>query len=248
MVISLKISVCIPMYNEISTAGDTSEQLIAALEGFCERSGDTYELIFSDDGSVDGCLDAVRCDIPTPNGKVCRVRGEVNMGKGAAVRRAVLSATGDIVMYTDCDLAYGTDVIGEAAEIMKKEDCDIVAGSRAIHPEGYEGYTFIRRLASKVYVKVLTAFAGFSLSDSQCGFKVFRGELAKKIFSLAETNGWAFDFELFLLAKREGAKVREMPVKIINHRESRISVIRDSFRMLREISRIKKRVATLDKK
>lgn len=244
----MKISVCIPMYNEISTAADTSEQLIFALEEFCKSSGDTYELIFSDDGSVDGCLDAVRCDISTPHGEVRKVRGEVNMGKGAAVRRAALAATGDVVMYTDCDLAYGTGVIGEAVEIMRSESCDIVAGSRAIHPEGYAGYTFIRRLASKVYVKVLTTFAGFRLSDSQCGFKVFRGNLAKKIFSLAETNGWAFDFELFLLAKREGAAVREMPVKIINHRESRISVLRDSVRMLREIARIKKRVSSLDKK
>ena len=236
------------MYNEISTVADTSEQLINALESFCKETDDTYELIFSDDGSADGCADAVRLDLPTPNGEVRIVKGEVNMGKGAAVRRAVLASTGDIVMYTDCDLAYGTAVIGEAVEVMKKENCDIVAGSRAIHPEGYAGYTFIRRLASKIYVKVLTTFAGFRLSDSQCGFKVFSGSLAKKIFSLAETNGWAFDFELFLLAKREGAKVRELPVKIINHRESRISVIRDSVRMLREIARIKKRVKKLDKK
>lgn len=244
----MKITVCIPMYNEISTAADTSEQLIASLEKFCSKSGDTYELIFSDDGSVDGCLQAVRSDIPTPCGTLRLVRGDVNMGKGAAVRRAALAATGDIVMYTDCDLAYGTDVIGEAVEVMKNESCGIVAGSRAIHPEGYAGYTFIRKLASKIYVKVLTTFAGFRLSDSQCGFKVFRGELARKIFSLAETNGWAFDFELFLLAKREGATIRELPVKIINHRESRISVLKDSVRMLREIARIKKRVASLDKK
>lgn len=244
----MKITVCIPMYNEISTAADTSAQLIEALEDFCGKSGDTYELIFSDDGSVDGCADAVRQDIPTPNGSVRIVKGEVNMGKGAAVRRAALASTGDVVMYTDCDLAYGTAVIGEAVDLMKREDCDIVAGSRAIHPEGYAGYTFIRKLASKVYVKVLTTFAGFRLSDSQCGFKVFRGELARKIFALAETNGWAFDFELFLLAKREGAKVRELPVKIINHRESRISVLRDSVRMLREIARIKKRVSAIGKK
>jgi len=244
----MKITVCIPMYNEISTAANTSEQLIAALEDYCAKSGDTYEIIFSDDGSSDGCADAVRRDIPTPCGEVRIVKGEVNMGKGAAVRRAVLASTGDVVMYTDCDLAYGCKVIGEAVEVMKQESCDIVAGSRAIHPEGYAGYTFIRKLASKIYVKVLTTFAGFRLSDSQCGFKVFRGELAAKIFPLAETNGWAFDFELFLLAKREGAVVRELPVKIINHRESRISVLRDSVRMLREIARIKKRVASLDKK
>lgn len=244
----MKISVLIPMYNEITTAADTSRQLIESLESFCEKSGDSYEIIFSDDGSSDGCRDAVRRDIPTPHGEVRVVVSEENHGKGSAVRRAALASSGDIVLYTDCDLAYGTDVIGEAVELMRRENCDIVAGSRAIHPDGYAGYTFIRRLASKVYVLVLTTFAGFRLSDSQCGLKAFRGPLAKRIFSLAETDGWAFDFELFLLAKREGARVCELPVKVINHRESRISVLSDSVRMLRELSRIKKRVAALDKK
>ncbi len=244
----MKISVLIPMYNEITTVADTSRQLIESLESFCEKSGDSYEIIFSDDGSSDGCRDAVRRDIPTTHGEVRVVVSEENHGKGSAVRRAALASSGDIVLYTDCDLAYGTDVIGEAVELMRRENCDIVAGSRAIHPDGYAGYTFIRRLASKVYVLVLTTFAGFRLSDSQCGLKAFRGSLAKRIFSLAETDGWAFDFELFLLAKREGARVCELPVKVINHRESRISVLSDSVRMLRELSRIKKRVAALDKK
>lgn len=243
----MKISVCIPMYNEITTVADTERQLVDALEIFCESSGDSYELIFSDDGSTDGCREAISYDIPTPHGEVKCVGDRENHGKGAAVRRAALASDGDIVIYTDCDLAYGTQVIGEAVELMRRENCDIVAGSRAIHPDGYAGYTFIRKLASKAYVKVLTTFAGFRLSDSQCGLKAFRGTLAKKIFSLAETDGWAFDFELFMLAKREGARVCELPVTIINHRESRISVLRDSFRMLRELAKIKKRVAALDR-
>lgn len=244
----MKISVLIPMYNELTTVGETSRLLIEFLESFCEKSGDSYELIFSDDGSSDGCRDVVRRDIATPHGELRVVVSEANHGKGAAVRRAALESSGDVVLYTDCDLAYGTDAIGEAVELMRREGCGIVAGSRAIHPDGYAGYTFIRKLASKVYVLVLTTFAGFRLSDSQCGLKAFEGSLARKIFSLAQTDGWAFDFELFLLAKREGARVCELPVKVINHRESRISVFSDSLRMLREIARIKKRVAALDKK
>ncbi len=243
----MKISVCIPMYNEITTVADTERSLIDELESFCGKSGDSYEIIFSDDGSTDGCRDAISFDSPTEHGTVRCVGDPENHGKGAAVRRAALAAEGDIILYTDCDLAYGTAVIGEAVELMRREKCDIVAGSRAIHPDGYAGYTFIRKLASKAYVKVLTTFAGFRLSDSQCGLKAFSAPLARRIFSLAETDGWAFDFELFMLAKREGARVCELPVTIINHRESRISVFRDSFRMLRELARIKKRVASLDR-
>ena len=243
----MKISICIPMYNEISTAKDTCETLTREMEAFCAESGDTYEVIFSDDGSKDGCFEAVPVDLPLSHGEVIRIRSEVNYGKGAAVRLAALASTGDIVMYTDCDLAYGTEIIPAAIHEMKTSNYGMLAGSRAIHPEGYEGYTFIRKVTSKTYLAVLTLFAGFKLSDSQCGFKLFRGDLAKRIFSLAETNGWAFDFELFMLAKREGAKMGEFPVKIVNHRESRISVLRDSVKMLRELMRIKKRISSLDK-
>ena len=105
----------------------------------------------------------------------------------------------------------------------------------------------MRRLASKMYLKTLSIFAGFKMSDSQCGLKFFTRDLAHKIFSLAETNGWAFDFELFLLAKREKATIAELPVCIVNHRISRISVMRDSVRMLKEVCKIKKRVASLDR-
>lgn len=235
------------MYNEISTVADTCDTLTREMESFCAESGDSYEIIFSDDGSKDGCFDAVKCDLPLSYGEVVKIRSDVNMGKGAAVRHAALASTGDVVMYTDCDLAYGTAVIPEAVKEMKTSGWGMLAGSRAIHPEGYEGYTFIRKVTSKTYLAVLTLFAGFKLSDSQCGFKLFNGELARRIFALAETNGWAFDFELFLLARRENASIGEFPVKIVNHRESRISVLRDSVKMLRELMRIKKRVASLDK-
>ena len=234
----MKISICIPMYNEITTAADTSEALTREMEAFCAESGDTYEIIFSDDGSKDGCIDAVRGDLTLDHGEIVKVKSDVNMGKGAAVRRAALASTGDIVMYTDCDLAYGTAIIPEAVKYMRENGFDLLAGSRAIHPEGYEGYTFIRKLTSKTYLAVLTLFAGF---------KLFEGKLARRIFSLAETNGWAFDFELFMLANREAARIGDFPVKVVNHRESRISVLRDSIKMLRELRRIKKRVASLDK-
>ena len=121
-------------------------------------------------------------------------------------------------------------------------------GSRAIDPDGYKGYTFIRRLASKAYLKVLTVYAGFSHSDSQCGIKMFRGEAAKKIFSYCEIDKWAFDFEALLIAKKLGMKVDEHPVHIINHRDSKIHLISDSIRMMGDIRRIKKRVKKETKK
>ena len=146
-------------------------------------------------------------------------------------------------MFLDADIAYGTEVIGRTAELFAQHpEKDMVIGSRPLHPEGYAGYTPIRKLASKTYIKVLNVAGGFRLSDSQCGCKAYRGPAAQAIFSRTETKGFAFDFETILWAQKLGCGILEMPVKIINHRESKISLLRDTFGMLKELRQIKKRV------
>ena len=238
----MKLSICIPMYNEAACAADTAAKLKEAARALVDSGAiSDFEIIFSDDGSVDGCYDLV----PEGDG-IVKIRSEKNTGKGGAVRRAVAASTGDAVLYTDCDLAYGTDVIGEAVRQYASQGVTVLVGSRAKHPEGYEGYTFVRRVASKAYLLFLRVFAGFGLSDSQCGFKLFEGECARRVFSLCECDGWAFDFEALMIAKKTGASFGELPVKIINHGESRINVVSDSVKMLRELAKIKKRVKKLE--
>ncbi len=244
----MKLSVCIPMYNEAEIVCDTVRQLTEALEASASTHGLEYEILFSDDGSADGCgalAEEAVAALPLSHGTVKVVTAEKNMGKGHAVRLAVGHATGDIVLYTDCDLAYGVDVITEAYLAMTDPafDGDILIGSRSLRKDGYEGYTPMRKLASKCYVKLLGAIAGFRLSDSQCGFKAFRGEAARRVFPYGTVNGWAFDLEILMTAQRLGYKIKEFPVKIINHRESKIHLAGDSLRMLRDVYRIKKQVA-----
>jgi dolichyl-phosphate beta-glucosyltransferase len=97
-------------------------------------------------------------------------------------------------------------------------------------------------LASKAYIKVIAVAAGFKLTDSQCGIKGFRADIAKKIFSNCEVDRFAFDLEVIMIATKLGAQIKEMPVKIINHRESTVHVLRDSVKMLRDVYRMKKRI------
>ena len=146
-------------------------------------------------------------------------------------------------MFTDADLAYGTDVIGQAiSEFENHPESDLVIGSRNLTRDGYEGYTFLRRVASRVYIRVLCIVGGFRLSDSQCGCKAFRNAAAKDIFRRCEVNGFAFDFEAILWADALGMKIHEMPVRVINHRESKIRLFRDTFRMLRDLIRMRRRI------
>ena len=144
----MKFSLCIPMYNESSIIEDTARQL----SDYMQANFDDYEIIFSNDGSKDGCDKTVEA-LNLPNVRV--VGYPDNKGKGCAVRTALLAADGDIIMFTDADLAYGTDVIKQVYdEFAAHPDADMVIGSRNIHKDGYEGYTFIRKLMSKVYIKV----------------------------------------------------------------------------------------------
>ena len=232
----MKFSLCIPMYNELSIIKETAQ----TLSDYMSANFEDYEIIFANDGSKDGCDKAVE----EMNLPAVRVVGyEQNRGKGYAVRVAMLAAEGDVVMFTDADLAYGTDVIKRVYNtFIENPDADMVIGSRNLSADGYEGYTAIRKLASKTYIKVLSIVGGFKLSDSQCGCKAFTGAAAKKIFSLCEVDRFAFDFECILWAVKFGMKIVEMPVKIINHRESKVSVLRDSFKMVRDILKMKKRI------
>ena len=235
-----KISLCIPMYNENSIIADTA----LTLHEYMSRNFDDYEIIFSNDGSKDGCDKTVEA-LNLPNVRV--VGYPDNKGKGCAVRTALLAAEGDIVMFTDADLAYGTDVIRQVYDTFANNPtADMVIGSRNLHKDGYEGYTFIRKLASKIYIKVLCFLGGFKLTDSQCGCKAFTRETVWEIFPRCEVNGFAFDFEAILWATRLGKTIVETPVKIINHRESKVRVLKDTFKMLGDLTKMKRRIGRIE--
>ncbi len=239
-VFNKKISLCIPMYNENSIIAETAK----TLHEYMSATFADYEIIFSSDGSTDGCDKTVE-DLHLPNVRV--VGYPDNRGKGCAVRTALLAAEGDIVMFTDADLAYGTDVIKQVYDTFAANaDADMVIGSRNIHKDGYEGYTFIRKLASKIYIKVLCLVGGFKLSDSQCGCKAFTRQTVLEIFPRCEVNGFAFDFEAILWATKLGKKIVETPVKVINHRESKVRVFSDTFKMLRDLRKMKKRIKRIE--
>lgn len=233
----MQISIVIPMYNEGKVIADTARTLSAYMQEHFE----SYEILFSNDGSRDDSAKIVR-ELALPN---VRVTGyEQNQGKGAAVRHAMLEAEGDLVMFTDADLAYGCDVIGRAYDLFleTKEAGDerLILGSRNLGKDGYEGYSFLRKVMSKVYIRVLCLVGGFRMSDSQCGCKAFEREAAREIFRRCHVNGFAFDFEAILWADKLGFGVKEMPVKVINHGESKVHVIRDTYRMLRDLRKIRK--------
>ena len=233
----MKLSLIIPMYNESKIIADTAR----TLSEYMSANFDSYEILFSDDGSTDGCADIVRTmELP-----FVRVTGySDNRGKGSAVRYAMLEADGDLIMFTDADLAYGTDVIRRVYDFYldssKEKDLGVVLCSRNLGNDGYEGYTALRRFMSKLYIRLLCMAGCFKLSDYQCGCKAFRGDVAHDIFRRCKVDGFAFDFEAILWADKLGYRIAEMPVKVINHRESKVRIVRDTLRMLRDLRKMRK--------
>lgn len=226
------------MYNESAVIENTARTLDEYMKKTFPEG--EYEIIFSDDGSADGCGDIVR-GLELPGVKV--ISYSPNRGKGFAVRTAFLEAKGDVIMFTDADLAYGTEVIGRVYDMMSaNRSADVLIGSRNLTKDGYEAYTPIRKIASKMYIKLLCATGGFKLSDSQCGCKAFRYEAVQKIFPRCEVDRFAFDFEAILWANKFGMKIIEMPVKIINYGDTKVKIIRDTVRMLNDLRKMKKRI------
>ncbi|MBQ9745767.1 MAG: glycosyltransferase [Clostridia bacterium] len=239
----MKISLVIPMYNEMSIVDEAA----ATFSGYLAARFDEWELIFVDDGSTDGCGKAITQNWDEENIKL--ISYQPNRGKGYAVRQGMLAATGDIIIFTDCDNAYGTAVIGQMIKRFMLSDADIIVGSRNMSKSGYDGYTFLRRVASKTYIRLINLIAGFGkyhLSDSQCGFKGFRREAAKKIFANCEVDRFAFDLEAIMIGGKCGYKFAQMPVKIIHHRESKVNVWKDAVRMIGDVRRMKKRIKKLE--
>ncbi len=226
------------MYNESAVIESTAKTLWQYMTD--KFGAGNFEIIFSDDGSRDNCGDLVRA-LALPDVKVTGYKD--NRGKGSAVRTAFLQSKGDIVMFTDADLAYGTDVIMRVYNALSSDkDADVLIGSRNLNKDGYESYSFIRKVASKVYIKILCITGGFKLSDSQCGCKAFKLSAVKEIFPRCEVNGFAFDFEAILWANKLGMKIIELPVKVINAGDSKVNIIKDTLNMLSDLRKMKKRI------
>ncbi|MBQ6837066.1 MAG: glycosyltransferase [Clostridia bacterium] len=226
----MKLSLIIPGYNEEKIIASTIEQC----ESYLSQNFTDFELIFVDDGSRDKTKEVAMGASKLKSTKI--IGYPANKGKGCAVRTGILASTGDVVVYTDADLAFGLDVVKRAYDQVTTRKLDLLLGSR--QNDGYENYPFIRKVASKVFLMVLRVF-GLKYSDSQCGIKGLRGDFARKVFSKCTTDRFAFDFEMILIAEKLKGKIGEFEVKIVNHRESSVNIIKDSINMLKELVRIK---------
>ena len=229
----MDVSVLIPAYREAATIGVTVRRLLACMEKQ-ERS---FEILICDDGSEDDTA----ASVAALNDPRVRFVGGAHTGKGGALARGVAQAEGELIFYTDADLAYGTDVIPSFLSALEQGMGEVVIGSRLLHAQGYAGYSLPRRVFSKAYQGALRLLGDIDAGDPQCGCKAYTAKAAKELFSGLTELGFAFEQETLLKAKKAGLSVCEIPVCVLSNGVSHVRPLRDGLDMLRAAYRIRRR-------
>lgn len=225
----MKISVVIPAYNEEKIIADT----LTEFTRFMTDSFEKFELIVVNDGSTDGTLAAIRrCS------GVDIISYAQNRGKGYAVKRGVLRATGDYIFFVDADLAYSPENIIRAISLLQSSSISGVVG---IRENRSRTYPLVRRIMSKGLNLLLRYTLMPDISDTQCGFKGFDRQTARLIFSRTEIFDFGFDFEVIYLSKIFGKTLAALPVSFEHRENSKVKPLVDSGRAVMDILKIRKR-------
>lgn len=198
------------------------------------------EVILVDDGSRDDTARIAR-GFAVEDARIRAVSYWPNAGKGYAIRRGVLEAgAGTAVLVTDADLSTPLEDVGVLLEGLREHD--VVIGSRALALSRIgEQQAIHRRWMGKTFNRIMRSLTGLPFRDTQCGFKLFSPEAAKKIFAEATVDRFAYDVEALLIADKLGFSIGDVAVRWDNSADSRVRIVRDSFRMLVDVVRTRLR-------
>ena len=231
-----KAALIVPAYNE-------RNRIEASLRAIADwrhhrPGGWDWDVLLVDDGSTDGTAAVAERVAGEAKLPLTLLRHERNLGKGAAIRTGVLATQADPILISDVDLSTPLSEWIRLAERLPTHP--IAIGSRAIERDLVRRkQPFYRRLLGRGGNVLVQIFAVPGIRDTQCGFKLFRGDVARRLFRQARIDRFAYDMEILYLARREGIEIAEVPVLWFNSADSRVSLVRDSLVTLRDLLRIR---------
>jgi dolichyl-phosphate beta-glucosyltransferase len=229
------LSVILPCYRSAALARQSASRLSHALTGRIDR----WEIIVVDDGFGD-CEAALGSMVAGWGGSIRVITLPENRGKGAAVAAGMRAATGDVRVFTDIDLPYGTTPVMLIENLVRVRGFHMVIGDRTFPQSRYDTeLSFGRRMASAVFSRVTSTVITGGFFDTQCGLKGFRGDIADVLFSLQKVDRFAFDVELIYLALKHGLEIKRIPVVLEDNMTSSVRLGRDSLQTLVDVMKIK---------
>jgi dolichyl-phosphate beta-glucosyltransferase len=230
-----KTTIVIAAYNEEKRLPESLKKIQAYLAATELK----VEIIVVDDGSTDSTAAmvlALREAIPG----LRLISYPQNRGKGFALRTGVLSSQGSLVLLSDADLSTPIEELETLRPLISGRSHQIAIGSRALPlSKIVQAQPRWRRGLGRLFNGVVKALVIDEFQDTQCGFKLFSGEVARLLFGAARIDRFAFDVEILALARKHGCRVAEVPVKWTNSPDSKVRPVRDSLQMLADLVRIR---------
>jgi dolichyl-phosphate beta-glucosyltransferase len=226
------LSVVVPCFNEESRLPPSLRAALAYLQ----ETGREHEVILVDDGSRDRTPQVIR-DAECAHRAVRGVLLPANRGKGRALAEGVAVSRGELVLISDTDFSAPIEELPKL-EAAIAAGADVAIGSRAKRGAREVDQPMYRRLMGKGFNLAVQALLLPGLWDTQCGFKLFRGDVARELFGRLRTDGFAYDVEVLYDARRSGWEVTEVPVRWMNSATTRVRAVRHSGEMLVDLVHI----------
>jgi dolichyl-phosphate beta-glucosyltransferase len=237
----MDLSIVIPAFDE---SKKIAHDIVAAAD-FLVKHQFGGEIIVVDDGSGDNTANiAKQAASQMPDAVTCTViRSEENCGKGNAVKRGFAVSTCEYVLFADCGCCVPYENVLDGLELLTNDHCDIAHASRKL-PETKirTPQTLYRRVCSWLFhlgVIYMTRIPS-QLTDTQCGFKIYKGSIGRKLYAECITDGFMFDVEIILRAQKQGLRIKEFPITWTCDRDTRLHPAKTIGPVIRELKRIKK--------
>lgn len=224
----------IPAYNEAERILPT----LARVEEYLRGQPYSWRVLVVSDGSSDATPALVR-EFAASHPSVELLHYEPNRGKGYAVRTGMLAAQADMVLFSDADLATPIEEIEKLLAAMK-EGVEIAIGSRPLRESNLEiRQPWYREMLGRAFNKAVQMMAVPGIHDTQCGFKIFTARATEDVFTRCKLDGFSFDFEALLVARDLGYAIAEVPIRWRHMEGSKVVLMRDGPRMLRDLMRLR---------
>lgn len=234
----LELSIVIPAYNESSRLAEPLREII----NFVTSSKLNAEIIVVDDGSSDNTAKVAENVFAEFSDIASRViRYEHNRGKGFAVKTGLLAATADVALFSDADLSTPIEEMHKLVDPIKSDQFDVTFGSRALDRSLIGTHQPWRReQGGKVMNLIIRTMSGLPFSDTQCGFKAFDMTKFRPFLDVMTIDRFGFDVEFLFVASYHNLRLAEIPVRWNDVEGSKVSVFRDTRRMIGELMQIRR--------